>query len=116
MICTLIKVGDEPHLLAPIQVETVSELISYFLGFYTSLFAGAEVKYLDQSRSRFIYTVLRDGYDIPLATGTNDLPVVDLDTLQIDAEEITHLDHGTYRDPHAWKLMTGMFLATLEDN
>jgi hypothetical protein len=112
----VIKLGDEPQLEAPLHVETVQELISYVLGFYASLFAGSEVQYPDQSRPKFLYTVLKDGYYVPLASGRKDQAEIDLETLQIEPTERALLDHGTYNDPHAWKLMTGMFLAILEDN
>lgn len=112
----LIKLDGEPTLQAPLRVETVRELISYALGFYASLFAGAEPKYPEQSRARFIYTVLKEGYHVPLATGMSDDPEINLEALRVEGTESAQLDHSDYRDPHAWKLMTSMFLATLEGN
>jgi hypothetical protein len=112
----LIKLGSEPPLEAPLQVETVRALLSYALGYYANLFAGSEVTYPDQNVAKFLYTTLKDGYYVPLATGRSDLPEIDLETLDIEMTESSQLDHGSYSDPHAWKLMTGMFLATLEDN
>ncbi len=97
-------------------METVRELLSYALGFYANLFAGSEVAYPDQNVAKFLYTTLKDGYHVPLGTGRSDLSEIDLETLDIEMTESSQLDHGSYSDPHAWKLMTGMFLATLEDN
>lgn len=114
MMACVIKLGNRPQLEAPLQVETLRDLLGYVLGFYGSLFAGTEVKYPDGDIPGFLYTVLKDGYYVPLASGKSDLLEIDLETFQVEKTETTQLDHGSYSDPHAWKLMTSMLLAAQE--
>lgn len=110
----LIKLSGEQTLQAPLSTETVHELIDYVDAVYANLFAGAEVIYPDQCRARFLHTVLKDGYAVPLATDLDGPPVIDLETVAATSTRNSQLDHSNFSDPHAWKLLTGMFLATQE--
>jgi hypothetical protein len=115
MIC-LIKLGGKQTLQAPLSAQTVHDLINYMDAVYTNLFAGSKVIYPDQCRARFLHAVLKDGYAVPLATDLDGPAVIDLETVAVTRIPNSQLDHSNFSDPHAWKLMTGMYLATQEEN
>jgi hypothetical protein len=113
---TLITLSGMPTLQAPLSTQTVHDLIAYVDAVYVNFFAGAEVIYPESHRARFLHTVLKDGYAVPLAGEFDGIPEIDLETIAVAHPSNAELDHSSFRDPHAWKLMSGMFLATQEAN
>lgn len=94
-------------LKCPLPLETIAELTSYIVGFYESLFAGAEVRY-PVSEAEFVYRVLKDGYDLEEVVRDSNAVVFDLDA-GIKPSANLKEQHPHFHDIHAWRLMTTTF-------
>lgn len=91
----------------PLSGETLSELISYILGFYNSLFAGSNVQF-PASAGEFVYDVLRQGY------GLTESSCVDASERFVINEHLIPIEdlqsaHTRFRDPNAWRFIIAEF-------
>lgn len=110
-----IRLSSSQTLDAPICESTVRELIGYILGYYQSLFVARQPIYHD-GQSQFLFSVLRDGYGLTEREPRQGATVVDLQVEQFEPTPDDKLDHKTFSDPHAWRLMTQRFIDLLEEH
>ena len=93
---------------------TATELVCYVLGAYESMFVFDAPVYLD-GKAQFIRDVLCDGYtecmEVVEWTGVDE--VVELDLDEIEPTPAPRLDHASFRDVSAHKLIIKKFAATL---
>ncbi len=114
MTCVIL-LSSSQMLAAPISEATVRELIAYILGYYQALFVGRQAIY-PEGKPQFLFSVLRDGYDLKECDANTHSAFVDLQREQFDPTPAGQLDHKTYSDPHAWHLMTRRFTDLLEEH
>ena len=93
---------------------TATELVCYVLGSYESLFAQETPVYPD-GKAQFLRDVLCDGYtectEVVEWIGIDE--VVELDLDEIEPTPSHRLDHASFRDVSAHKLIIRKFAATL---
>ncbi|MGE8065176.1 hypothetical protein [Pseudomonas sp. NPDC089569] len=94
--------------------QTALELVQYVLGQYESLHKTIEVKY-PAGKAKFVADVLCNGYSECLAVsswdGVSEVVPVDFDVLEPTPDE--KLDHATFHDHHAYRLIVLKFAENL---
>lgn len=93
---------------------TATELACYVLGVYESMFVGESPVY-PEGKAQFIRDVLCEGYmectEVVEWTGVDEVVELDLETIEPTPSH--RLDHASFRDVSAHKLMMKKFAATL---
>ncbi len=93
---------------------TATELVCYILGEYESLFLQ-ETPVYPEGKAQFLRDVLCDGYtectEVVEWIGVDE--VVELDLEEIEPTPSHRLDHASFRDIHAYKLIIKKFAAAL---
>ncbi len=93
---------------------TALELVQYVLGQYESLHKSIEVKY-PVGKAEFLAEVLCDGYHdchrVDSWDGISEVVLVDFDELEPTPAE--KLDHATFHDHHAYRLIVLKFADNL---
>ena len=108
----IIHLADAGYLACPFSELTANELMSYMVGFYEGHFSGREPVY-PNGKAQFLFEVLTDGYGLVQAKSLTDLEVRSVDPTSVKAAAT--LDHDTFHDPLAWKLMNAVFISTLRN-
>lgn len=93
-----------------IDGQTAVELAQYAMGYYESMFQTMPVTYPD-GKQAFLVDVLCNGYmECDLVTAWAGIPeVIKVDFDDFPATEKSKLDHSTFGDRHAVKLIMSKF-------
>jgi hypothetical protein len=96
---------------SPLGAETLSELVSYILGFYEGMFAGAPVRY-QSSAAEFVYDVLKQGYCLVELPEDSTAVTFHLDNHLTPCPDVKG-QHARYHDLTAWRFMVNHFSMVL---
>lgn len=93
---------------------TAKELVQYVLGYYESLHHGIEVQY-PEGKEAFVVQVLCEGYgECVKVTEWSHIPeVIEIDLEELEPTPGPKLDHASFHDVHAYKLIVKQFAANL---
>lgn len=111
---SVLVLDGEVGIASSLSALTATELAQYVLGYFENLHVMMEVKYPKGKRA-FLIEVLCQGYsecvEVTAWAGVPEVVHVDLDELA--PTPATNLDHESFSDPFANRLMLKIFAANL---
>jgi len=113
-IRSVLVLAPDVGIASSMSGRTAVELVQYVLGVYEALFNNGDVAY-PAGKTEFIKDVLVNGYTecahVQSWTGVPEVMELALDDLEPTPER--RLDHASFRDVHAHKLIIQTFASTL---
>lgn len=111
---SVIVLGPQLGIASSMSSRTAVELVQYVLGVFEALFKNEPVAY-PAGKADFIKNVLVNGYTecahVQSWAGVPEVIELQLEELEPTSEQ--RLDHASFRDVHAHKLIIQTFASTL---
>lgn len=102
-------------LACPFSKLTAKELLEYILGYYESLHPSfIRIEY-PIGKEEFLYNILKDGYGLAPITswGPAQVEVLEVAAEDLKATPKDQLDHDSFMEQAAWRLITRTFAEKL---
>ncbi|EML5473354.1 hypothetical protein RSM50_006047 [Pseudomonas aeruginosa] len=102
-------------LACPFSKLTANELLEYILGYYESLHPSfIRIEY-PVGKEEFLYNILKDGYGLAPITswGPAQVEVLVVSAEDLNATPKDQLDHDSFMEQAAWRLITRTFAEKL---
>lgn len=108
----LIFSGDR-GLACPFSTLTAKELMEYILGYYESLHPPFMAVVYQEGKEDFLYRILKDGYGLEPTSSWDQVEQLILATEDLQPTPKQQLDHESFMEQAAWRLITLTFSQTL---
>lgn len=105
--------SGERGIACPFSTLTAKELLEYILGYYESLHPPFMAVAYQEGKEEFLYRILKDGYGLAPTASKGQVDELILATEDLQPTPKQQLDHESFMEQAAWRLITLTFAQNL---